>query len=315
MTRYMVTGGCGFIGRTLIKNLGKEAGAKVLVLDSLVAGSGDSFQNERVELVVADIRDREAVECAAEGVDCIIHLAAFSGVRPSLVDPHGTIEVNVTGSVNVLEAARRHQVRSVVLASTAGAIMGDRPPPLREDMVPTPTSPYGASKLAMEAYASSYAAAYSLPVTCLRFANVYGPYSEHKAGIVTAALKAALKGQTLTVYGDGKQERDFIFVADVCDAILAACARPAPGEEIQIASGEGTSVLNLMSVIEEITGCSIQVTHSPPNAGEVREVWCEVTKAELLLDWHPRTALPQGLKTTADWYVERARTTHTYTLS
>ena len=243
------------------------------------------FGNGSVEFLAGDILDTEILERALTGVNHVIHLAAFTGVRPSLADPLATIDINVTGSVNVLEAARRAGVNSVVLASTAGAIMGDRPPPITEDMAPAPTSPYGSSKLAMEAYASSYAAAYGLPVTCLRFANVYGPYSGSKAGIVTAALKAALIGETLTIYGDGQQTRDFVFAGDVCDAILTACKRPAYGQAFQIGSGVGTSVLDLIAAVEKATGRKIQVTHGPAIIGEVRNVWCDVSKAAQLLNW------------------------------
>ena len=307
MTRYLITGGAGFIGRNLAARLRQNEEACVRVFDTQKGDGSPIFDNGTVEFLVGDILDTEALERALAGVDHIIHLAAFTGVRPSLADPLATININVTGSINVLEAARRGGVSSVVLASTAGAIMGDRPPPITEDMAPAPTSPYGSSKLAMEAYASSYAAAYGLPVTCLRFANVYGPYSGNKGGIVTAAIKAAATDGTLTVYGDGRQTRDFVYVGDVCDAILTACERLAHGQAIQIGSGVGTSVLGLIAAVEEVTGRKVQVTHGPANTGEVRNVWCDVSKAAEILAWHPQTNLHEGLKQTAHWFAENVR--------
>jgi len=175
MTTYLVTGGCGFIGVNLIPRLTKQA-ARVRLLDNLSLGKREDVDPLGVELQVGDIRDWSAVAKACEGVEVVVHLAAHTRVVESLADPRENFEVNVIGTFNVLEACRKAGVRKFIFASTGGAILGEQEPPVHEGMLPRPISPYGASKLAGEAYCSAYAGAYGLKTVALRFSNVYGPF-------------------------------------------------------------------------------------------------------------------------------------------
>ena len=195
------------------------------------------------------MRDAEAVARAVEGVEAVIHLAAFGSVADSVADPLENFEVNARGTLVVLQAAARAGARRFVFASTGGALIGDAPAPVDESSLPRPISPYGASKLCGEGYCHAFRGSYGLETVALRFANVYGPRSEHKRGVVTSFVKRALRGEPLVIYGDGSATRDFIYVDDLCAGIAAALASPAAEGVVHLASERETAIGELARLV------------------------------------------------------------------
>jgi UDP-glucose 4-epimerase len=275
------------------------------VLDDLVTGSRAAVP-AGVELVVGDIRDAKAVAEAVTGVDAVVHLAAAGSVVDSVADPFPNFDVNVRGSLTVLDAARAAGVERVVVASTGGALMGNAPGPVDESSVPRPLSPYGASKAAMEAYCSAYAGSYGLRTVALRFANLYGPHSGHKKGVVTAFFRALHAGRPLVVHGDGQATRDFLHVDDICSAIERALTADVPGgTSLHVASGVETSIDQLAALCAEVAGRpGHPVEHLPARTGEVERNVGSYRLAEQLLGFTPSVALRDGLAGTWDWYRE-----------
>ena len=239
---WLITGGCGFIGSSLIAHLLKEnSEIKVRVLDNLSVGTKEdlsevcdfaevdaskadllSYQPPCVELVVGDIRDYETCLASCIGAEIIVHLAANTGVGPSVENPRADMESNIIGTFNMLEAARQNTIKRFVFASS-GAPIGEVDPPIHEEKSPKPVSPYGASKLSGEGYCSAYYRSFGITTVSLRFGNVYGPRSKHKNSVIAKFFKKALNGETLEVYGDGNQTRDFIYMDDLINAIRASC--------------------------------------------------------------------------------------------
>ncbi len=321
--RILVTGGAGFIGRNLVERL-RADGLGVRVLDDLSSGApplpgavtaaaGGAWRAP-LEFVRGDIRDLTATRAACRGADAVVHLAATAGIADSLAHPVEHCENNATGTLIVLEACRQEGVRRCVVASS-GAAVGEVPPPVREDAVPAPVSPYGASKLAAEAYCHAYRASFGLGALALRFSNVYGPHSGHKTSAVATFIAALLDGGVLTVHGDGEQTRDFVFVGDLVDGIVHAVTTPAPAHALyQLGSGVETSVNALVGLLGDLAlarlGARPRVEHRPARAGEVRRSVTDVTRAARDLAWVPRTPLAAGLALTFDWFVARRAAAH-----
>jgi UDP-glucose 4-epimerase len=300
----LVTGGCGFIGTNLIKRL-IEQGYRVKVLDNLSVGKAANLtglsrkcpQGTTIDLTTGDVTDRKAVEDAVDGADAVVHLAAFTGVAISLEHPEEAWDINVNGTLNLLEACRLNNVDRFVFASSNAAV-GARTPPVDENQVPSPVSPYGASKLAGESLCTAYYHSFNLKTTSLRFANCYGPYSEHKQSVIPTLMRLVGAGQPFTIYGDGNQTRDFIHVDDVCNAILLTL-KPADvnwGEVYQIATGTETSINELVDIAKEITGINFEVLHSPVRSGEVTRLYSDISKARAVLGFEPGIELREGLK-------------------
>lgn len=325
-SNWLITGGCGFIGRSLIAELlnsGVPPG-RIRVLDNLSVctredlamvtpstqgAAGWSATQNACGLAVGDIRDREAVKRAAEGADVLVHLAACTGVQPSVDNPHFDCETNVIGTLNCLEAAREAGARRFIFASS-GAPLGDVTPPIHENVVPRPISPYGASKLAGEAYCSAYFNCFGLDTIALRFGNVYGPLSSKKSSIVAKFIKQAMAGETLEIYGDGSATRDYIFTGDLVRAILAAASVPKVGGEIfQIATNRETTVQEitdkLIGVLGEFGIGGVQVKHGQSRRGDMPRNYSDTTKARQRLGWSAETDLGEGLKRTVAWFVSR----------
>jgi len=327
--RWLVTGGCGFIGTNLVRKLVAEGKHSIHIIDNLSVGTREdleaasSFTEVRVSevssrlltnpglpfptLVVGDILDEQLALEISRGVDVIVHLAANAGVRPSVEDPRSDCLINVVGTVNYLEAARRNGVRRFVFASS-GAPVGECQPPIHEEVVPHPVSPYGAGKLSGEGYCSAYYRTFGLQTVALRFGNVYGPFSKRKNSVVAKFIRQALAGETREVYGDGKQTRDFIYVDDVIEAIQLAAGRPDVGGEIfQIASGSETAVMELLNllapVLAEAEYSNTHLVHTAPKAAEVQRNFSDISKASRMLDWQPRVELTEGLKRTTEWFL------------
>lgn len=327
--RWVITGGCGFIGRNLVAAL-KELGFDgIRILDDLSVGtrdhlrkvtpfedrSRDSLLNGArfpdggtVELVEGSILDRELVNAAMWGADLVVHLAANTGVAPSVENPVADCQANVLGTLHCLEAARAAAVDRFVFASS-GAPVGECEPPIHEEIPPHPVSPYGASKLAGEGYCSAYSKTFDLDTVALRFGNVYGPRSDQKSSVVAKFIRRAFAGEVLEVYGTGEQTRDFIFIDDLLRAVLAAVARPeARGEVFQIATAEETTVNELVDVLLPLLRDAgvdgIEVRSAPVRPGDVKRNFSDTSKAERLLNWQARVPLDEGLGRTVEWFNE-----------
>ncbi len=306
MKKYLVTGGCGFIGTNLISRLANQA-ASIRVLDDLSLGKYEDIQQYGVELQIGDIRDRAAVEKACAGVDVVVHLAAHTRVIDSIESPGLNFEINAQGTLNVLLGCRNAGVNKFIFASTGGAILGEQEPPVHEGMVPRPVSPYGAGKLAGEAYCSAFHGSYGLSTVALRFSNVYGPFSYHKGSVVAQFFRNIMRGEPLVVYGAGQQTRDFLYVADLADAILLADRKDAPGEVFQIASGRETSVLSLIEEMKRVLpGITMDVRFEPARAGEISRNYASIEKARRLLGFDPETKLGDGLRNTWQWFESKS---------
>jgi UDP-glucose 4-epimerase len=311
MSKTLITGGCGFVGSNLIRQIVERGRAgRIVVLDNESMGSPRDLPDVELEYHKGDICDLDVVSRAVTGCDTIIHLAANTRVIESIEDPTLNFEVNVRGTFNVLLAARDAGVRRVVMASTGGAILGDVEPPVHEGMIPQPAAPYGASKLAAEGYGSAFAASYGMQVTALRFSNVYGPRSYRKGSAVAHFFKQMLDGNPITVYGDGSQVRDFVFVADLCRGILQAIDANVSGA-FQLGSGTPTSINKLLVEMKRVVGTKrwSEVRFADWRAGEVRKTYCDITKARQAFDFDPATPLETGLEATWQWFLQQAAST------
>ncbi len=301
--KILITGGCGFVGTNLVSKMSPYKDMDIRVFDNESMGKRSHLGDFPGEFIKGDLRDRDALARAVEGVDAVVHLAADTRVMDSIADPAFNFAVNVEGGFYLLEAMRMHGVKRLVNASTGGAIIGEAVPPVHEDMVAKPLSPYGAAKLMMEGYCSAYGASYGWKALSLRFSNVYGPKSFHKGSVVAAFFKEIMKGAPLVVYGDGEQTRDFVFVEDLCDGIISGLRGGASGV-IQLGSGRPVTVNSLIDAIREVVSPKkFEVEYRPYRSGEVLQTWCEVAKARAQLGFDPSTTLEQGLKKTWDWFL------------
>jgi UDP-glucose 4-epimerase len=299
----LVTGGAGFIGSALARAL-VERGSSVRILDDLSVGQVAYLDGVPHELVEASLADHDAVRAAVNGVSAVVHLAARAGIPDSVADPLGTLDANVVQLVAVLDAARLAGVRRFVLASS-NAAAGNHAPPADESDLPHPVSPYGASKLAGEAYCQAYAATFGMAATALRFSNAYGPRSIHKKSVVAVWVRAALTGKPLIIHGDGEQTRDFVFVDDLAAAISAtldAEESAVAGELFQVGTGRETSVNELAASLQRAVGRPIELRREPARVGDVRRNVSRVDKAADVLGYRARTSLDDGLLATARWF-------------
>jgi UDP-glucose 4-epimerase len=304
--RIVVTGGAGFIGANLCRVLGEDpAITRVVALDDLSTGHRENLDGACAELVEGSILDGDLVEKLLSGADAVVHLAARPSVPRSLTDPVATHDVNVNGTVNVLEAARRAGVH-VVNASSSSVYGGNLELPKHEGLATRPLSPYAASKLAAESYSLSYAQSFGLPVLSFRFFNVYGPLQaagHAYAAVVPAFLDAALNGRPLVVHGDGRQTRDFTYVGTVVETLRKAVTRQVTSAEpVNLAFGTRSSLLELIEALRQVLGLDVGVVHVEPRTGDVRD---SQASARLLHGLFPDVVpvpLEQGLQETADWF-------------
>lgn len=322
---WLLTGGCGFIGVNLVDQiLQATPQANIRIFDNLSVGSRADLQEvcnfrensdsevqgapSGVELRVGDIRDMSACLNACRGIDVVVHLAANTGVAPSVENPRLDLESNVMGTFNMLEASRQHGVKKFIFASS-GAPLGEVEPPIHEEKAPRPVSPYGASKLAGEGYCSAYFRTFGLPTICLRFGNVYGPRSKHKSSVVAKFFKLALAGEPLEIYGDGNQTRDFIYIADLIQAIMLSVASDIGGEVFQIATFRETTVneiaQEIKGIVEKQTGSQINIIHSQNRLGDVRRNYSDISKSKKILGFKPHFDLTMGLAETFSYFITK----------
>jgi UDP-glucose 4-epimerase len=305
--RILVTGGAGFVGSSVVQAL-LARGDQVTVLDSGVSAGFEYLAGSGASVAQGDVRERADVEQAMDGCDAVVHLAAQASVTASLADPLSDAAVNLDASLVLLDLARLNGVRRFVFASS-NAVVSGHAPPAHEQMVPSPVTPYGAAKAAVEAYLSAYSRAYGLDAVALRFANAYGPRSAHQTSVIASFIKAYLAGGPLVVHGSGHQTRDFIHVLDIATAVLAALDAPAgrvAGAVIQIGTGRETSLLELAEILFGVAGGRVAIEHRPATPGDVERNYSDIVRARNDLAWVPQIELRDGLVETLDWYRERA---------
>ncbi len=303
MARVLVTGGCGFIGANLAPML-RARGHSVRLLDNLSRGSAAFLDDPAAyELVEADIRDEAAVGRACADRDAVIHLAAYGSVVESVASPGENFQINVEGTFKVLNAARMAGVQRVVFASTGGALIGNATPPVNEQALPRPISPYGASKLAGEGYCCAFANAYGMSVTALRFANVIGPISWHKKGAVTAFFKAIMNGEPIRIFGDGSATRDFLYVDDLCRGIVAGFEAALPQFNVfHLASGRETSVRELAEIARQAGGRPDHpIVQDLKRPGEVERNFATFDLAREQLGFAPTVSIEESMARTWAW--------------
>ena len=304
--RALVTGGAGFIGSNLVDAL-VERGDEVTVLDDISTGRRENLDGALeagVELVELDIRDARAVSelFGRAEPEAVFHLAAQIDVRKSAADPAFDARVNVEGTINLLEAARRSEVARFVNTSTGGAIYGEgRILPAPEDHPVAPEAPYGQSKFGAEGYCELFRRMHGVPTVSLRYGNVYGPRQDPlgEAGVIAIFCGKLLEGERPTIFGDGLQTRDYVFVGDVVDANLRVAESKAGGA-FNIGTGKETSVLDLVEVLRALSDSGFEADHAPERLGEVRHIALDCSRAEAELGWRATVDISSGLERTLD---------------
>lgn len=303
MSKAVVTGGAGFIGSNIAKLLMDE-GHDVTVVDNLSTGyRGNLEELSAVELIEGDIRDASLVSRAIAGADVVFHLAASVGNTRSIENPVADSEINVIGTLNVLEAVRQAGVRKLVYSSSA-AIFGElKHLPIREDHPAEPDTPYGVSKLAGEKQCLAYAKLHGLEAICLRYFNVYGVNQRYDAygNVIPIFAHRLLHGQPLIVYGDGEQTRDFVNVRDVARANLLAARANGISGAFNIASGEVLTVNHLVELLLQMSGIQPEIVHEAPRKGDVRHSRADISLAQKTLGYQPRAGISDGLTEYISW--------------
>jgi UDP-glucose 4-epimerase len=299
--KALVIGGAGFIGSHLVERLARD-GHAVRVLDNLSTGKRENLAAIAgdVELVVADIRHAERVRQEMRDRDVVFHQAAIVSVPYSVEHPEETLEVNLHGTLNVLQAAKAAGVRRVVMASSA-AVYGEDPAlPKCETMLPSPISPYGLEKLASEHYLSMWTKLFGVETVALRYFNVFGPRQDPSSaysGVISIFVDRILRGEPLTIFGDGEQFRDFVYVANVVEANVLAATRPeASGRVYNVGCGRRTTLNELAAILARICGRDVKPRHAEPRAGDIRESLADIGRARAELGYEPRIGVEEGLR-------------------
>ena len=334
----LITGGCGFIGVNLVNYLIKKHFRYVRILDNLCAGTKENLEdalqengeiisrirkdkiaytfqstlnedNSVIDLMIGDIRSYETCLKATRNIDWVVHLAAHPGVIPSIEDPFYDCDVNVKGTLNLLHASVRNNVDKFIFASS-NAPLGDQRPPISEETVPNPLSPYGASKLACEGYCSAFHSSYGLKTISLRFSNAYGPYSLHKNSVVAKFMKDGLLRGELTIHGKGHQARDFIHVDDISQAIYLVLKTPRISNEIwgnplNLGTGQETPILVLAKMVQGLFARTIRIALASERKGEIKRTYSDITKAKELLGFSPQISIQNGCRSVYRWFMSK----------
>src|SRR5712692_7179147 len=312
MPRYLVTGVAGFIGSTLAHAVLAQGGG-VVGLDNFSTGKHENLSGvlDRIQFHEADLLDLDALHRACRGVDYVFHEAAIPSVPRSVKDPVGNNRANVDGTVNLLVACRDAKVKRVVYAASSSAY-GDTPTlPKREDMLPYPISPYATAKLASEYYMTSFYRCYGLETVCLRYFNVFGPRQDPASpysGVLAKFITQMLDGEAPTIFGDGKQSRDFTYIDNVVEANLLACTAPSgdvAGRVFNVATAERVDLFETFQVLKRLTGYSGEVKYAPERAGDVKHSLADISLAEKHLGYKPKVDFEEGLRLTIAWYRNR----------
>jgi nucleoside-diphosphate-sugar epimerase len=307
MARYLITGGAGFIGSNITEELVKRD-EEVVVLDNLSTGYEKNIEHvySKIRFIRGDIRDTSAVRRAMEGVDYVLHQAALASVPRSIEEPLLVNDVNVGGTLVMLEESRRAGVKSFIYAGSSSVYGDSEVLPKKEEMLPQPLSPYAASKLIGEYYCSVYSEVYGLPTLSLRYFNVFGPRqdpSSQYAAVIPIFVSHLLRNERPTIFGDGEQSRDFTFIKNVVEAnILGAQCSRANGQTINIACGERYTLNFLFDCLKRLIECDIDPIYSDPRPGDVRHSQAEISLATDLLGYSIGVSFENGLRKTVEWY-------------
>ena len=305
MASYLVTGGAGFIGSHLAEELLRR-GHHVRVVDSLITGKRANLAAiPAAEFVEGDLADADVAARAAAGMDYVLHQAAIPSVPRSVDDPATTNRANITATLNVLVAARAAGVKRLVYAGSSAAY-GDTPTlPKHEEMPTRPLSPYALQKLVGEQYCQMFTQLYRFQTVTTRYFNVFGPRQDPGSpysGVISLFATAVLAGQTPIIHGDGQQTRDFTYIANVVDGVLRACEAPnVAGEVINVATGQRTSLNELLRVLNRLVNVNVRPIYKESRAGDVRDSQADISKAKALLGYEPTVSLEDGLRHTLDW--------------
>ncbi len=305
--RYLVTGGAGFIGSNTVDELVRR-GHDVVALDDLSTGKSANLVQvkSQINLIQESVTNLDALRVACRGVDCVIHLAAQTSVPRSVKDPIETNLINVNGTLNVLVAARDAKVKRVVFACSCAVYGKTSVLPIRESAALAPISPYGLSKQVGEAYGRVFQEMYGLEFISLRYFNVFGPRQDPGSpysGVLSVFNAALLDGTQPTVYGDGEQSRDFVYVENVVQAnLLAAEAKGAPGLAINIGTGDRYTLNQTLALLEKIAGRPARAKYAAPREGDIRDSQADISLAQKALGYNPRFGFEEGLKRTWEWF-------------
>lgn len=303
MSKCLVTGGAGFIGSNLVDRL-VELGHKVVVMDNLYSGKKE-YLNSHATFLNMDIRAGE-VEDVFEGeeFDYVFHLAAQIDARASVREPLFDLDINVAGSLNILENCRKFNIKKIIFVSTGGALFGDDASivPTPESVLPAPTTPYGIHKLCFEKYLNYYNKIFGQDYIAIRPANVYGPrqYKGGESGVISIFIDKASKGEVCTINGEGAQTRDYVYVDDIVNSLIKGMETDFTGE-LNIGSGKETSVLDIVELIEEALGKEVNKEHAPAVPGDQMRSCLDSSKAWEVLGWKPQVDLREGIKRTLEW--------------
>ena len=305
---YLITGGAGFIGSNIAEYL-VGRGCRVRVFDNFSTGKRANVQSfaTKAEIFEGDLCDARSIEEAVRGVRYVLHLGAIPSVPRSVENPQATNEVNITGTVNLLVAARDAGVKRVVFTSSS-SVYGDTPTlPKRENMPPSPLSPYAIHKITGEYYAAIFWRLYGLETVSLRYFNVFGPRQDPQsqyAAVIPRFITAILRDQAPVIFGDGSQTRDFSHVENIIEANRLACEAPneALGQSFNIACGGRISLLDLVDTVNKILGKNVKPKFDPARPGDILHSQADIAKAEKLLGWKPKVDFPEGIAKTVAWY-------------
>lgn len=313
--RIMIAGGCGFIGINLIEKILNETNHEIVVLDNLYSGNEQDLIkislnfNNRLSFIKGDITNKLDIDRAIQGCNAVVNLAAQVGVIDSIKDPVFDAKINIFGTINLLNSCVSNGVKHFIAASSA-APLGKQVPPVNEKSLPLPLSPYGSSKLASEAYCSSFSECYKIDTTVLRFSNVFGPFSLGKSSVLSVFLKKIIKEERVIIYGDGSQTRDFIYVDDICQSICLSLKKKLNQSYAvyQIGTGIETSLNSFFSStkdIMELNGFSVlKPAYLDWREGEVKRSFTDIKFATNNLNYKPRFSLIEGLKITIPWFIK-----------
>ena len=310
MASYLVTGGAGFIGSHLAEELLRR-GHRVRIADSLITGKRENLAGlKSAEFLEGDLADLPFAAQAVAGMDYVLHQAAIPSVPRSVDDPVTSNRANITATINTLWAAKDAGVKRLVYAASSSAYGNTPTLPKREDMPAHPLSPYALQKLVGEQYCQLFTTLYGFETVSIRYFNVFGPRQDPGSpysGVISQFAAALLAGRPPTIYGDGKQTRDFTYVANVVDGVLRACEAPkASGEVINVATEGRISLNDLVRVMNSLVGSNVQPIYKEPRAGDVRDSQADISKAKALLGYGPSVSLEEGLKRTLEWFRQGA---------
>jgi UDP-glucose 4-epimerase len=309
MTTYLITGIAGFIGSTLARAVLAQGG-KVVGFDNFSTGKRENLADvlNQIEFYEANLLDLGALREASRGVDCVFHEAALPSVPRSVKDPLSSNQANVDGTLNLLVAARDANVKRVIYAASSSAYGDTLTLPKKEDMLPRPISPYATAKLASEYYMTSFYRCYGLETVCLRYFNVFGPRQDPSSpysGVLAKFITQMLKGKPPTIFGDGKQSRDFTYVDNVIEANLLAARTQnseVAGRVFNVATGRQTSLYQTIQILKELTNYSGDVTYGPERIGDVKHSLADVSLAKQCFGYIPKVEFEEGLARTVAWY-------------